>query len=152
METERWRYVTISECRAALRKPAPNDLDPRAKVKRGFLTSIDALNEEMVSTIGELAALDKDSKDALKKMIKNAAKIWLELEMQRYRIFVEMQGSKLKSAEERVQRAYEGTLELVLEPALKRFGNSNGLDIKVKATVGKCNGQTEKVAMRQRDE
>jgi hypothetical protein len=147
METERWRYVTIKECRAALRKPVPSELDPRTKLKRGYITSIDILKEEMVSSIGELVDLDNDDKQAMEKMIKNASKFWLELEMQRCRIFVEMQGSKLKSAEERVQRAYEGTLQLVIVPALKRFGDSKGLDLNVKETVGKCNGQIESIAV-----
>ena len=77
-------------------------------------------------------------------MTKKALNIWLELEMQRCRIFVDVPGSKLKSAEERVKWVHEGSLELVIVPALKRVGNSKGLDLNVIETVGGCVGQTVK--------
>ena len=152
MVTERWRYVTIRECRAALKKPVPSEWDPRAKLKKESKTSNDTLKKEMVSAIGELAALDKGDIQALEKMAIKAVNIWLELEMQRCRIFVEVPGLKLKSAEERVKRVHEGSLELVMVPALKRFGNSKGLDLNVIETVGRCVGQTVKVTVGRRDE
>ncbi len=152
METERWRYVTIKECRAALRKPVPSEWDPRAKLKREFKTSIDALRKEMASTIGELVALDKGDIQTLEKVTIKAVNVWLELEMQRCRIFLEVPASKLKSAEEKVQKVHEGSLELVMVPALKRFGNSKGLDLNVVEIVGGCVGQTVKVAGGRREE
>lgn len=152
METERWRYVTIKECRAALRKPVPSEWDPRANLKKEFKTSIDTLRKEIVSTIQEMAVLDKGDIQTIEKMTIKAVNIWLELEMQRCRIFVDVPGSKLKSAEEKVKRVREGSLKLVIVPALKRFGNSKGQDLDVIETVGKCVGQTVKVAMGRRDE
>lgn len=149
METERWRYVTIKECRAALRQPVPSEWDPRAKLKRGFKTCIDALRKEFTSTLGEVANLDKSSVQAIERMTIKAASMWLEFGMQRCRILVVVQGSNLKSAEERIQRAQENTLKLVVVPELKKFGNSKGQDLNVEETGGGLDGKTVEASMRE---
>jgi hypothetical protein len=55
METERWRYVTTKECREALGELIPSEWDSRAMLKKGLITSIDALREEFASTLGVIA-------------------------------------------------------------------------------------------------
>jgi hypothetical protein len=148
METERWRYVTIKECRAALRQPLPSEWDPRAKLTKGFKTSIDALRKELTSTVGEVANLDKYSVMAMERMTIKAANVWHEFGMERGRILVVVRGSNLKSAEERIQRAQEDTLEPVVVPVLKRFGNSKGQDLNIEEIIGGCDGETVEVSMR----
>jgi len=147
METERWRYVTVKECRASLKQPVPSHWDPRAKLKRGFKTSIDALRKELTSMLGEIADLDKDWVQAIEKMTLKAATIWLEFGMQRCRISVVMQGSNLKSAQERIRRAQESSLKMVVLPELKRFGNSSGQDLNIEEVIGGCDGQIVGVSM-----
>lgn len=148
METERWRYVNVKECRAALRQPVPSEWDPRAKLKKGFKTSMDALREEFTSTLGKMANLEKSNVQAMDKIVKRAANMWLEFGMQRCRILVALEGSNLKSAEDKIQRAQEDTLELVVVPELKRFGNSKGEELHTEATVGGCDGETVEVSMK----
>jgi hypothetical protein len=147
METERWRYVTIKECRAALRQPVPSEWDPRAKLKRGFKTCIDALKKEFTSTLDEVANLDESSVQAMERITMKAANMWLEFGMQRYRILVVLQRSNLKSVEERIQRAQEDTLELVVVPELKRFGNAEGQNLHIEETASGCDGETVEVSM-----
>lgn len=60
-----------------------------------------------------------------------------------------VRGSNLKSAEEKIQRAEEGTLELVVAPELKRFGDSKGQDMHIEETVGKCDGEMAEVSIAQ---
>ena len=129
-------------------EPVPSEWDPRAKLKKGFKTSIDALRKAWMSTLGEVANLDKSSIQAMERMTIKAANMWLEFGMQRCRILVVLQGSNLKSAEERIQRAQDDILELVVVPALKRFGNSKGQDLHIKETVGGCDGEKVEVSMR----
>ena len=142
METERWRYATIAECRASLKAPVPSDHDNRSKVRKGFISSLDRLREELRSTLGELVSLDKESSQILDKMTKKAANVWLEFAMQRCRILIVIPGSRLESAREKVQKAQGGTLELVVAPCLRRFGNSKGLDLAIEETVAGCKGET----------
>ena len=146
IDAERWRYATIKECRAALEKAA-SELDPRARVRKGFKSSLDALKQKLTSTLEEVSNLDKSSVQAAESIVKKAAKMWLEFGMQRCRILVIVQGSSLKSAEERIQRAQEATLKLVMVPELKRFGNSKGQDVHIEETVGRCDGEMVEVSM-----
>jgi len=148
IDAERWRYASIKECRAALEKPA-SEWDPRAKLKKGFKSSLDALKKELTSTLGEFSNLDKSSVQAVESIIKKAAKMWLEFGMQRCRILVVVQGSNLKSAEERIQRARGDTLKIVVLPELKRFGNWKGQDVHIEDTVEDCHGEIVKVSMLQ---
>jgi hypothetical protein len=148
IDAERWRYVNVKECRAALGKPA-SEWDPRARLKKGFKTSLDSLKKELMSAIGEVSNLDKSSSQVVEGIAMQAAKMWLEFGMQRCRILVVVQGSNLKSAEERIQRAQEDNLELVVVPKLKRFGNSKGQDVHVEETVGGCDEEIVKVSMSQ---
>lgn len=152
METERWRYVTIRECRAALRQPVPSQWDPRAKLKKGFQTTIEDLKREMTSTIGELVTLDKNSIQSLEKIAMRAARTWLEFGLQRCRIMVVVQGSNLSMAEEKVQKAQQDGLELVIVPELKRFGTSNGENLNTVETIGERGGEMVKVVMERRAE
>jgi hypothetical protein len=146
IDAERWRYVNIKECRAALEKPA-SEWDPRARLKKGFKTSLDALKKELTSTIEEVSNLDMNSSQMVDRIAIKAAKMWLEFGMQRCRILVVVQGSNLRSAEERIQRAQEDHLELVVIPELKRFGNSKGHDLHMEETVGECDGEITTLSM-----
>lgn len=152
IETERWRYITIRECQAALRQPVPSEWDPRAKLKKGFQTSIEQLKKEIISTLGELTALDKNSLQALEKMVVRAARTWLQFGLQRCRILVVVQRSNLRTVEERVQKAREDGLELVMVPRLKRFGTSNGESLDIEETIADRDGETVKVGIEQRYE
>ncbi|KAE8440530.1 hypothetical protein EG329_007266 [Mollisiaceae sp. DMI_Dod_QoI] len=148
VETERWRYITVKECRAALRKPVPSEWDPRAKLKKGFLTSIEQLRGKLAATLGEVADVDKSSTQTIKEVTMKATNMWLEFGMQRFRVVVAVQDSKIESVEERIVRAQEAELDLVLAPALKSFGNSKGQDLQAEETIGGCAGEIIKVGLR----
>src|SRR5207244_3752705 len=108
-------------------------------------TSIDALEKELTSALGEVSNLDKSRVQTADSIVMKAAKMWLEFGMQRCRILVVVQGSNLKSTEEKIQRAKGAALELVVVPQLKRFGNSKGQDVHIEETWGDCNGEIVRV-------
>jgi hypothetical protein len=140
METERWRYATVAECRASLRKPVPSEYDRRASLKKGFMSSMENLKSELATTLGDLIVMDKESIQILEKMVKRAASIWLEFAGQRCRIIIVVEESGLRSAEDRVKKAMSGSLKLVAAPILKRYGTSAGLDLNLEVTVGGFDG------------
>jgi hypothetical protein len=141
METERWRYVTVKECRAALRQPVPSEWDPRAKLKKGFKTSIDALRKELVSSISEVADFDKENVQAMEKMTIKAVNIWLEFGMQRCRILVRQCRSSRK-VDSKADKALKDLMDLVVVPQLKRYGKSDGQDLDTEETIKGCDGET----------
>jgi hypothetical protein len=137
----------VKECLAALRQPMPSESGPRAKLRSGFETSIDALRKELTSMLGEVADLDNDGVQDIDNLATKAADMWLEIGIQPFRVLVVLKGSNLKSAKERIQRAREGTLGLVVAPELRRFGDSKGLAIDIEETVGGCDGKTVEVSI-----
>jgi hypothetical protein len=138
MEIERWRYVTIKECRAALKQIAPSVWDQRGKLKKGFKAALDALVGDLMLNLGEIASPDKN--DVL-KIAKKAAILWLEFGMQRCRVLVALEGSNLDSIQDKIQQAQEHSWELVIVPKLKRVGNAKGLELHPELAVGICEGE-----------
>lgn len=147
METERWRYVTVAECRASLRKPVPSQYDPRIRLKKGFKITHDALKKDLRSEIGALAVLSEQDGQNLDRTIMDAINFWLECAMQRYRILIEVSGSKLETARERVNCLRQGPLELAVVPMLKRYGNSKGIDLNIGETVAGFVGETATISL-----
>lgn len=145
METERWRYVTVKEARAALKQPT-SEWDPRAKPKKGFKISIEALRSDFAAMLGDVVTLDKRNIQAIEKLTIKAANMWLEFGMQRCRLLVVFQGSNLNSAEAKIQAAEEDSLELVVVPELKRFGNSKGQELNRSEIVAGCEGEIVEVS------
>lgn len=127
-----------------MEKPA-SEWDPRARLKKGFKTSIDAIIRELKLTLGEISDLDDGSVQAVERIVKKAAKMWLDFGMQRCRVLVVVEGSNLASTEEKIQRAQEDVLKLVVVPELKRLGNPTGQDFTMKEVVGDCHGQVVEV-------
>jgi uncharacterized protein YbaA (DUF1428 family) len=140
MKTERWRYITIRECRAALQKPIPSPYDPLAKPRKDFQDSIKTIKEELITAVGGLVTLNQTNIQDLEKMAMRAARTWLEFGLQRYRVIVQMPGDKIKSVKRKVERLDNG-LALVVVPRLERFGNAKGEDLDEKEIIGELVGE-----------
>jgi hypothetical protein len=141
MKTERWRYITIRECRAALQKPTPSPYDPLAKPRKDFQASIKTIKEELMTAVGGLVTLNQTNIQDLEKMAMRAARTWLEFGLQRYRVMVQMQGDNIRSVRKKVERLDDG-LALVVAPKLERFGNAKGEDLDEKERIGELEGET----------
>jgi hypothetical protein len=147
MGAERWRYETIKPCQEALEQPV-SDWAPRAKLKKAFKTSLDNIKKELSDTLGRVSNLDESTLQALEDVTEKAAKMGIEMGTQRCRILVVMPGSSLKSQSDRVRKAQEDFLELVVVPELRRFGNSKGENLDKEETIVGCEGSTVRVASR----
>jgi hypothetical protein len=140
MKTERWRYITIRECRAALQKPIPSPYDPLAKLRKDFQASIRTIKHELASAVGDLVALNQTNIQDLEKMTMRTARTWLEFGLQRYRVMVQMQGDKIELVGKSVERLHNRPA-LVLAPRLERFGNAKGEDLDIKEIIGELEGE-----------
>jgi hypothetical protein len=142
METERWRYVNVKECRAALRRPVPSEFDPRGPLKKGFKESLDALREEIYSSLQSIVEMDQNGRKIVDKMTLKATTMWLEFGVQRCRILIINGGSNTRVPEEMIEKAKANDLTLTVVPTLKRWGNSKGLELNIEETIGDCDGET----------
>ena len=147
METERWRYITIRECRAALRKPVPSPYDPRAKLKKDFHASMETLKKELSTAVGSMVSVNQENARALEKIAMKAARTWLEFGLQRCRILVQaqLQGAKMTGVNEKIKKAKSDGLVLISSPKLQRFGNARGEDLHEGEYIGEQEGVVVKI-------
>ncbi|KAL2073567.1 hypothetical protein VTL71DRAFT_10893 [Oculimacula yallundae] len=140
VETERWRYSTVKECQAALMQPA-SEWDARARLKERFKNAMEKLQGDLITALDELIVVDEQTNHAVEKITKKAANMWLAFGTQRCRILLAFKGSNLKTAEDKIREAQEGSLKLTVEPTLMRFGNSKGQDLDSSEVIGGCEGK-----------
>jgi len=142
VDTERWRFVTVKECRASLRKPVPSIYDPRAQLKIGYGKAREEMRDKLSKILSEVVDVEKKHRDVIDKLTQQAATMWLEFSMQHYRIIMVIKDPKIDSIQARLRQARTSPLELVIVPRLKSYGNSKGMDLKAEETIKTCEGET----------
>jgi hypothetical protein len=139
--------VTVKECRASLRKPLPSVYDPRAQLKIGYGKAREELRDKLSRVLSEVADVEKKHKDAIDKLTQQAATMWLEFSIQHYRIIMVIKDPKIDSIQARLRLARTSSLDLVIVPRLKSYGNSKGMDLKAEETIKTCEGETHAIGV-----
>jgi hypothetical protein len=123
-----------------------SELDPRAKVKKAFRSSVIAIRKELTEVLGAFSHLDDDTADFIHELPLTAASMWLEMGTQRCRLFVVMLGSEIGSVKDRVHHLNEDhELDLNLKPELLKYGDAKGQQLETKATL--CEGSTATLSL-----
>lgn len=134
--------MNIAECRNALMKLTPTTLDERAKAREGFEETLYYLKEDLKMSLSTLAVIQEKDINAINKVSRKAATMWLSFGMQRCRILITPEGNSLRSDDEKIARMKKKTLRLVVVPRLSRIGNAEGLDLNgPEETVGGYKGE-----------
>ena len=134
--------MTIKECREALTKPVPSQWDPRAQLKRGFKSSLDELVAKLKTAIADIADLDAEHAQLVERLSKKAATMWLEFEMHRCRIVVNLTGSTKMSTSEKIAQIKKSSLVLTVLPMVGRYGNVDGVELETFTRIYSCAGQS----------
>ncbi|CAK1364419.1 unnamed protein product [Cercospora beticola] len=127
--TERWRYMTLQECREVLKQPVLSQFDPRARLKKGFSDTISSLAAELTTTIQKVASVDNQSMDNVNTLSRKVPKAWLDFCMHRPRIVVDMFGQEFSGASQRFSQIGRGEVLLTVVPKLGRYGDIEGADL-----------------------
>jgi hypothetical protein len=147
MAAERWRYGAIEGCKDAVSQPV-DELDARAPVKKAYESALSNLKKELIETLGRFSKPDNRVAQAVDEISKQAASMWLDIGTQRYRIRVVMPESSLMSPVDKVKKAQEEYLDLVVTPELRRYGNAKGQDLDKEETVKGCKLDTARVSLK----
>jgi hypothetical protein len=129
----------------ALKEPA-SDIDPRAKIKKGFKESRDNLMRELKAAVSVVAMVDQVVLADIEKLVKKAINVWLEFELQRCRLMITMPTDRVDSEQEKADLAGERKLELTSSPGLVRYGDDGGQDLEIRQTVGSCSEEVVRVS------
>jgi len=111
-------------------------------LKRGYELCLKEVMDDISQELGKVAPVNGDYKQRMSDIVKKAAKLWLEVGQQRYRIFLLMStlgGKPLRSGQGSLDR--DGTQELVVVPELRRMGNAQGERLDKDELVSDCKGK-----------
>lgn len=140
IETERWRYITLRECRKALIQPVPSRYDPRAKLKEGFMTSKARVVKELVAKLDEVVEWGDTDQSQIERLVGQVLDVWLEFGMYRCRLIVFFKAAISQYRGEdndglAMSKNWLNGLELNTVPGLRRHGNAKGVDLLGRPTV-----------------
>ncbi|KAF2733042.1 hypothetical protein EJ04DRAFT_296406 [Polyplosphaeria fusca] len=131
-ETERARYEKAKAFLESLRKGNVTEEDIRRRTAFNRRTA-DVVHEISVA-VGKVAPLGFKEQQKLKELVDMAGKLWLETCCQRFRIIVWVPP---ESEDSLTKLTYSHTsLTLCVRPALRRFGNAQGVDLDREDIVG----------------
>ena len=118
------------------------DWESNYNLKRGYELCLKEVMDDISQELGKVAPVNGDYKQRMSDIVKKAAKLWLEVGQQRYRIFLLMSnlgGKPLRSGQPSLDR--DGTQELVDVPELRRMGNAQGERLDKDELVSDCKGK-----------
>ena len=141
IKAERWRYLTVKECREAL-EVGLSSVDPRARVKKGFKSNMDNLVGTLKTELGGIVDLSAADLQLIGRLSLKTVTTWLEYAMHRCRIVVCLTGSDAKSSTGKIRLLQEGTLSLTVLPKIGRHGNVNGVELERWSVIAGCAGDS----------
>jgi len=139
--SEKWRYDEITECLEAISKPLLV-WEPNYDLKRSYEQCLNDTLEDVSHELGRVASMGDPDKQRMIDLVRKAARLWLEIGQQRYRVFMLM--SKSGSKPSRSRQAFvdaDGQQELVAGPELRKFGNMQGERLEKDELVPDCKGK-----------
>ncbi|KAH0556730.1 hypothetical protein GP486_005485 [Trichoglossum hirsutum] len=139
-DSEKWRYEKIKECLDATSQLLKEG-DANYNVKRDYDQSVRDTIDDMLQELERIASVGDVDKQNLRNLVRRAAKFWLEVGQQRYRLFLIMSDSgrePSRSGQTAVDR--DGTQKLVVVPELRRIGSGQGTGLENDELVADCKG------------
>ena len=134
-DSEKWRYEKISDCLKAINQPSN---PKRLSYERWLSDTVEDVSHELK----RVASMKDDDKQRIRDLVRKGAKMWLEIGLQRYRIFLLMSKTGIKpsrSGQAFVDRY--GEQELVVHPEVRRRGNAQGDRLEKDEPVTDCQGK-----------
>lgn len=95
------------------------------------------LKKQSLALISELVDVDQKKEKELVDLLAAAARLWLIVCTQRYRVFLAFPELKGSTAKEKVALAKENKLVLLQRPGINRYGSDIGLNLEEVTSVTK---------------
>ena len=136
--SEKWRYEKVNDCLKTINQPSVNS----DSLKQSYEQCLNDAMEDVSRELGRVTSMDVNDKQRMVDLVRKAAKLWLEVGQQPYRIFLLM--SKTGTAPSRSGQAFvdaHGDQELVVGPEVRRMGNMQGERLEKDELVPDCKGK-----------
>lgn len=123
----------IKQCLEAIEQSGDIS-DVKQRQKQDYDQTLSAVRNAISEMKAHVASVDGNELQRIDDLVRLAAKFWLDIGSQRYRILVIC--SKSRAGSLRMK-----TLELVVKPELRRNGNSQGQELERQDAVRGCEGE-----------
>jgi hypothetical protein len=123
--SEQWRYVTIREWMESLEQPGSRSITKQMGVA-GYESTLESATRDIRDMVGKVSHSNEDSKTVkqIREMVQLAARFWLKMGSQRFRIVVLLPNLGDITADGR--RREHLPEKVIARPELRRIGNSLG--------------------------
>ena len=116
--SEQWRYEKINDCLEAISKPLLV-WEHNYNLKLSYEQCLNDTMEDISHELARVASMGDSDKQRMSDLVRKAMKLWLEIGLQRYRIFLFMSKSGTKpSRSGQPFLGTDGKQELVAYPEL----------------------------------
>lgn len=131
----------MKNCHEAISQPRAK-WEPGYNLKIGYESSLEMIINDISQELGRVTSVSSSDQQKIGDIVRKAAKLWLDVGQQRYRIFLLMSESNEKPARSgQASVNGGGKQELIVEPQLRRMGNAQGERIDRDEIVSNCRGK-----------
>ncbi|KUJ18837.1 uncharacterized protein LY89DRAFT_732380 [Mollisia scopiformis] len=135
-DSEKWRYENMKVCADATKRP---EVDWDFNLKRDYETYLEETSRELCQELEKVAMISNSQRGKVTRLVNEAAKLWVEVGLQRCRIFLLMSNRNVEP--EKVSRtSFDDHTGLVVQPELHRRGNVQGERLETDEVVMDCKG------------
>ena len=117
-----------------------SQFDPRAKLKKGYKSSLDNLIAQLNAQLGEIVELASAEMQLIQRLVKKTILVWLDFGMHRCRIRIHLTGWGSSSMADKMALAQRGSLAMTVLPLVGRHGNDKGVELESFTTIDGCAG------------
>ena len=97
--------------------------------------------DDILKELGRVASVSDIDKQNFRNLVRKAARFWLEVGQQRYRLFLIMSDSgEEPSRSGQIAMDKNSTQKLVVKPELRRIGSGQGKGLENDELVADCKG------------
>jgi hypothetical protein len=130
----------VKKCLEAIDK-ATSPSHPGYKLREAFESSLTNLAAEMSKILSTVCQVDSTVQVHMRGIANTAARLWLQLGTQRFRVLVIIPDQIVRSMQGTQSRSmHRGLVELVIRPELRRAGNSIGGGFDQEEIISGCKG------------
>jgi hypothetical protein len=124
----------VKKCRDAIDRAIP-------RIKESYERSLMAVANGLSAILGTVAPVDNKVLSNMNNLAEMAATLWLKIGTQRFRVVVVISDETKTSTQGGKGRAGQrDPQELVVQPGLRRIGNSHGENLNIEQFIPDCKG------------
>lgn len=135
-----WRHKNAEVFLAALNATEPLTEKDQA-IRASYAQARNAALEGICSTLNRVTTLDSEETVVLDTILQSAARLWMEISSQRYRLFVIVPAEAKDVL--RIGRGDVNHLQFVVKPDLQRFGTASGANARQGQSISGWKRQVE---------